>query len=234
MIEICRIEVLGIPGPAEPRQHRLVLLVGGIGNGLKDPVIAAGAATILRRAGPGAIDQAWIGPVGVGGKNLLYLHRVLPEIPKIISVGKALSGAHQAAERGRALVQGRIPAVAVVGAVPQATNVEVVQVVVPPPEGRLNHGVQLGEGRLARDLQPAPDRRFDLADGYPQLVNGVIGSHATNDRRPMGRLLPAGENIGPNSGPRAIQAPSVGSPRNVRELRIWPFLPKAPLLTSTL
>ena len=49
-------------------------------------------------------------------------------------------------------------------AVGQATDPELMQVIVPPTEGRLDDAVKLAEVEAARDDQAAPDRRLDLRE----------------------------------------------------------------------
>jgi len=57
-------------------------------------------------------------------------------------------------------------------AVLDAVDHEAVQVLVGPPEGELEDGVELGDGGLVGDEQPPPDQRADLRQHHPELEHG--------------------------------------------------------------
>ncbi len=83
-------------------------------------------------------------------------------------------------------VLGRAPILTVINAVAHATNLELVQVVVPPSERSVNHLVQLSERAVVPHDEPSPDGRLRVENHCLQLVHAlarvILPPPATNLR----------------------------------------------------
>ena len=62
----------------------------GIIHGLQESVEAADAATVFRRAAAGAVDQARVGLVRIGGERLVDAQCVLPAVAQVVEVVEPL------------------------------------------------------------------------------------------------------------------------------------------------
>ena len=81
---------------------------------------------------------------------------------------------------------------AAIGAVVAPLDHEAVEVLITPAQSHLQGGMQVGDGAVAADEEPAPDQRADPAQDDPQLVDHR-GSGLTKLRHAaiMARVAPS-------------------------------------------
>jgi hypothetical protein len=116
------------------------------------------AATIFGWGGATATDAARIGAPRRQRQDLLDPEVVLPAVDEVVLVPEALADAEPELAEPHAARVG-IARVAVLAPLDD----EAMQVLIAPAEGRLHGGMEVGDGAVAADQQPAPDQRADGA-----------------------------------------------------------------------
>src|SRR5262249_16461764 len=137
VLELARIEGVGIERATDPLATLVVLGMGRIGEGLNQPPVAPRPAPVLGPAGAPTGDARPNRPVGGGGQHLLDPDVVFPAVAEVVGVPERRALADDGVEACPPLIAWRLAPVPVwVGnAVARAPDLELVEVVVPPAEG---------------------------------------------------------------------------------------------------
>src|SRR5687768_10460275 len=86
LVDRPQVEGLGVEGPTDPLQHRVVFLVLGIADGLEELRVAPDAAAVLGRAGPPSGYAAGVGDPWLGWEHLLDDDAVFPAVTEVVLV----------------------------------------------------------------------------------------------------------------------------------------------------
>lgn len=89
---------------AEPLEHVLVFVVGGVGEDLPEVGVAPGAAAVLGRAGSLGGDQCGVVGVGIGVEQVFDGDLVLPVVAEVVGVAEASADVGEFVEGDLALV----------------------------------------------------------------------------------------------------------------------------------
>ncbi len=152
---------------------------------------------VFLRGQPGAVRARRVLLIRQSRADLLHLEPVPPVVAEVIGVIDDIARARRDVVQCRAvLVAGRLPehrreSVQQDRLVAYVADLEGVQVVVVPPERRLEHQVQLSQRDRRRHDQSAPHRGPDVPQGHPHRVDRrgrcrAIG-HGTDSSHPQRR-----------------------------------------------
>ena len=169
-----RIEGFGIER-SPPFQHFLVLLMVRVSDGGKIIDVAPRSTAIFRWAGPFPFKAQRIFHLGIEWRTALEKNLVPPTVPEVVLVyppGSLGRLRQQVAQNNlRLVLELHVEIVTVRGrlAVPHAVDLKLVQMVIPPAERSLDILMKIGQ-RAIGNLNPPPDRRFDVEQRDPELV----------------------------------------------------------------
>jgi hypothetical protein len=164
-----------------------VFQIFAVGDDLQEPLISRHATNIFGRPRPRARDAAPM--FGRRSERQEFLDRngvplAIPEIIVVIKDG-ALLEVQQAnlplIEHPR-IVIGRILRQELNVSIPQTTNAELVEMVVPPVERGLNSEMQMLQIPMNWQNQMAPDAWLDLVDGNSDLHSVCGFEHCPNEQ----------------------------------------------------
>jgi len=115
---------------------------------------------------------------------------LLPQLAEIVLIAEgAVAAQAQVAEANLLRVVSKADTPWLGDTIGLAIDHESVEMAVGPAEGDLQHVMEVGDGSLAADEQPAPDRRADLDERDVKLVDFQVG-------RSVGyRVLPSSASI---------------------------------------
>ena len=157
-----------------------MFLVLGVSQHFKEMFVSHFPAAVFRGTAAFTLKADRVLDLLAGLHCTLEDHLVLPVIAKVIRVFKNESLAvlrKDVAEEGRE----RVFAFGVVGivnitgdAVSVRANIEIMEMAVGRAEGHLNVPVKIAK-RTILDLEPSPDRGFDLKKIHPELIDGLGG-----------------------------------------------------------
>ena len=169
---------------AAPLFHVGVLWIVAVGHDGQEPLVAVDAADIFRGTRAGARDAGAHLGRDVQSEQLLDLDGMTPTIAEIVEVTERRDfAAAEVAQTHFALVEQarairKITFVNLNITIPQAADVEFVQVAVPPVEGGLDREMKLPQMPDPRNDELSPDRRLDLEQGDPDLERiGFLVKH---------------------------------------------------------
>ena len=123
-----------------------------------------------------AADAAGVGPRWIGREDLLEADVMPPAGDEIVVVGEALTQAQPEADQGNRLWVGGGADAWAAASVLLAVDPEAVQVDVLPTHRDLDDVMEVGNRRVARDEDAAPDQWGHVAQDQPELVDtrGVL------------------------------------------------------------
>jgi hypothetical protein len=110
---------------------------------------------------------------------------MLPAIGEVVLVPEALTQAQPEIAEPHAA---RVGAAAIPVAAP--LDDKTVKVLITPAESCLRSGMQVGQGTVAADEQPAPDQRADVPQDDVQLVDHRLGDRGRRRHRAIITPLP--------------------------------------------
>ena len=144
-----------------------------VGEDLEQLAVAPRSAAVLGRAGAPAVDARRDCGRRVGGEHLLDRDLVIPAVAEVVRVPERRALAGDRIEAGAPFIPWWFAPVLVgVGiAVARAPDLELVQVVVPPAERRLDDLVEVVERAAPVDEHAAPDRWLGVEQCDLELVH---------------------------------------------------------------
>src|SRR5262245_47542696 len=170
-IEPFRIEVA-----AAPTFEVGMLGMAAIGYDRKEFLIAASPANVFGRARTGAPDTGSRARCDLKGEKPLHLDGMSPTVTQVIEIRKPKSVAPFEVEKAdlpfvKQAGVGLEPeiVVSIRIAITQTTDLEFMQMVVPPIESGLNAEVQLSQMPGQRHDETTPDHRLDLVEHNSEL-----------------------------------------------------------------
>jgi hypothetical protein len=135
-----------------------------------------GTATIFRRRSSSTASTRRIAARVLQWQNAFEPELMLPEIAEVVLVAEAAVDAQaQVTEAHLPWIVGKADAARLGDAVVLAVDHKAVQVGVGPVEGNLEDVVEVGDGGIAANEQPAPDRRADLKQRGVELLDRYSG-----------------------------------------------------------
>ena len=138
------------------------------------------AAEVLRRRLPGPAGAGGVAAARRAGQDLLHPDVVPPPGEEVVLVGEPLAAPQpELAEADLAGVAAEACRAGPPQPVLHRVDGEPVQVLVAPPERRLQDLVQAGDGGLGGHQQPPPHHRADPGQHHPQLVHRARHRNAT-------------------------------------------------------
>ena len=169
---------------AAPLFHVGVLRIVPVGHDGQEPLVAAKAADILGGTRAGARDTGANLGGSVQREELFDLDGMTPTVAEVVEVAERRDfAAVEVAQTHLALVEQarairKITFVQLEITVPQAADVEFVQVAVPPVEGGLDREMKLPQMPGPGDDELSPDGWLDLGQGDPNLERiGFLVQH---------------------------------------------------------
>ena len=110
---------------------------------------------------------------------------MLPGVAEVVLVAEAPDPLEDPEHRHGLLIQLILGIAIDVGAIGSVPDPEIVEVIVPPAKGGLDHEVQLVQANTARHKEAPPDRRVDVSQGDPDLEDRLAGwgGHPSRLRR---------------------------------------------------
>src|SRR5512134_4031215 len=173
---------------AGPLAHGFVLFVSGVAPGFEELNVAGGSADVLGWPVAGAVDAGRVFAGGVFAEALFELDEVQPAVAKIVVIEKPRVGHMIDVEVAEMDVGGlERPWVVLAGgvlrqfwrAVDEPADDKLVEMLVAPAEGGLQHMVQFREVQRRRQQQASPDRRLDVLQRDLGLDDCLVdGGHA--------------------------------------------------------
>ena len=178
LVDRQEIEPFRIEMPATPMLGFLVLGMLRIADDVQKLLISRDTADIFGRPGTSTVDAGRVLGNGIEEDHLLNFDRMMPVVAEIINVGELYPSAAEIAKANLTFVED--PRIAFDRAffgdrsvaIAEPSDMEFVEMIVPPTERRLDRQVKLLKIPCARHDQASPDSRLDLVDGYQEL-NGV-------------------------------------------------------------
>ncbi len=191
LVDHLAVEPFRIEVAAGPAFGFAVVGMLGVGDDLEEIGIAADTTDILGWAGTSTVDAAGRARRRVESEEPLDVDDVLPVITKVIEVDKPQAfGAGEVEQAHGVLVEaaGIAPELGLADlvriAVGQSADLELVQVVVPPPERGLEDAMELAEMEATRDDKTAPYRGLDRGKCDADLESvGFLEAHGEVCRR---------------------------------------------------
>ncbi|OWV65447.1 hypothetical protein ATY76_19610 [Rhizobium sp. R339] len=155
---------------AAPADGFSIFWIFRVGDDLQEPLITGHATNIFGRSRPFPGDAASLFGRRSEPQELLDCDGVPPAIPEIIVVAKdstllEVQQANLSLIEDPRIVIGRILRQGLDVPIPQTTDAEFIEMIVPPVECGLNSEMQVLQVPMDRQDQTAPDVRLDLVDG---------------------------------------------------------------------
>jgi hypothetical protein len=142
-----------------------VVFVAGVGDGFEELLVAVGSADVFWWSGSLTGQAAGVVGGGLDGHDVLDFDPVGPVVAEVVDVLEPAAHGRHLREPGLTLVARWVaPAFAVVNAVADTANRELVQVAVHPAERLLDRSVQVSQAGPAGNQEPAPHRRADRSE----------------------------------------------------------------------
>jgi len=170
---------------AAPSFHIGVLRIVPVGHDGQEPLVAVNTANIFRRTRTSAGNAGTDLGRNVQSERFSDLDDMTPAVAEVVKVAEHYPAASVEIEKAYlVLVKGTRAAretilVQKLGiAIPQAANVEFVQVAVPPVEGGLDRKMELPQMPDPRDDKLSPDCRLEIGQCDPDLQRiGISVEH---------------------------------------------------------
>ena len=166
-----------------PAFHIGVLWILPVDHGCQEPFVAADTTDILRRARADSRDAGADPGNDVQSERLFDLGGMTPAVAEIVEIVErrtavGIKQAHLALVEDAGAIRKIILLQKLWVAIAQATDIEFVQMAVPPVEGGLDYTMELAQMPGSGNDEPAPDRRLDLGQCYPDLHRiGLLIEH---------------------------------------------------------
>lgn len=161
--------------------------IGRIGHDFEEAFVSAHATDIFGRPRPRAFDAGAMFRGLVQCKKRFHLDPMAPVVAEIVDIGEAgaffeIAKAHLPKIKDARIVIKRIFRQERDVTIAQSADPELVEMIIPPVECRLDGKVQLLEVPLARQDETTPDIQFDLVEANADL-DGIAGrEHGVNEQ----------------------------------------------------
>src|SRR3990170_7921478 len=191
MFGLIEIEHLGIEPAVHPVEHPATLGMTRVEDDRQEVEVAGRATAVLGRARALAADEPRIANAGLWLEDPLEDDFVTPAVPEVVVVLKRRprrSADPRDAEPSR--VDNLSAEVRVRKPVDDTTDRELIEVLPAPAHRRLDHCVQPLQADTRRHLDPPPDRRTELEQLDPQLVDRVRVAGRSVGRLPPQLVVP--------------------------------------------